>query len=192
MTARRPKRPVSSAQSKSSKARRRGVAKSTKRPKRAGKRIPRLASVAPTPERRALDAVAWMRRGKSLTKAAKLAHTKPDTVRRHAREALARLDDGRYTPVFDDRLPRPLWFLTDTGRIPVTVRSSRDASLIGQHASAVNIYLRTGKSAPLRGFEGKTIRIGRRRVGFLTDLRTIRTLAHAGEVQFHDLYASLT
>ncbi|HEV8063544.1 MAG TPA: hypothetical protein VGP46_01875, partial [Acidimicrobiales bacterium] len=47
-------------------------------------------------------------------------------------------------------------------------RGSRQASLIGEHLSAIKIFLETGYEAPLRRFAGKTV------MGTLQDGRTLR------------------
>jgi hypothetical protein len=69
----------------------------------------------------------------------------------------------------------------------VTVRSSKLASRIGDYWNAVDDYLRTGNADKLKEFEGKSIRVGKSRLYFVTDLPTLDRIASAGEVSFEDI-----
>jgi hypothetical protein len=139
-------------------------------------------------ERRALDALAGMRHGKSLSKAARSARTTPDTVRKYAGRGIVQLPEGRYAPLAYDTIRRPLKFLAPDGVVAVTVRSSASASRIAEYWNAVNRYLRTGRTDALRPFRGEHIRSGRKLHRFVTDPSTLDRLGNAGEVRFEDLY----
>jgi hypothetical protein len=138
----------------------------------------------------ALDALNLMRsRHYSLARAAKEAATTPRTALRYVASALRREASGRYRARPSDRLLRRLHFLTPEGPIVLDVRGSSKASLIARYSSAVDRYLKTGRAEALAEFQGKTVMVGKIRHPFLTDLRTLERLAHAGEVSFEDLYA---
>lgn len=143
----------------------------------------------PHVKRRVLDALAAMRHGKSLARAARLARTTPTTVRRHAGDAIRKANDGHYVPRDRDSIARPMRFLAPDGVMALDVRSSAVASRIGRYWNAVDRYLRTGKRDALAPFRGKRIRADNHLHEFITDPRTIDRLANAGEVRFEDLYA---
>ncbi len=108
----------------------------------------------------------------SLSTAAKRAGTTPNTVLRHARPALERRG-GRYSAAPADRLARPMLVLgRDVGVVTVSVRGSRQASLIGGHWNAVHTYLATGSSSALRAYAGRSVA----GVEFETDLDVIDEL----------------
>jgi hypothetical protein len=71
----------------------------------------------------------------------------------------------------------------------VKTRSARTASLVGKYFNAVDRALRTGDPRHLAAFVGRSVRHGRGRAPFVTDLPTLERLAHVGEVSFIDLYA---
>jgi hypothetical protein len=127
--------------------------------------------------------------GRSLSAAARLAHTTPATVRKYAGTAVARTTEGRYAATAVDHIARPMRFLAPDGVIAIEVPDSRAATLIGEYWNAVNRYLRTGRADALRRFAGRDVRVGRRRHRFVTDPLTLDRLANAGEVRFEDLYA---
>lgn len=141
------------------------------------------------PRRRALDAVAHMRKGKSLTRAAKLAHTTRATVVKYARSAVTRPSGKPYKALGYDQLTREMRFLTPQGVEALPIRSSASASRIGEYWNAVNHYLRTGRSNRLKPFRGKAVQVRGRHHRFITDELTLERLANAGEVRFEDLYA---
>jgi hypothetical protein len=141
--------------------------------------------------RRALDALNLMRtRGWSLARSAKEALTTPRTVTRYTASALRKTESGRFEAKPFDRLARSLRFLNPDGQMTVTVRSSKMASRIGEYWTAVDHYLRTGNPEKLKEFEGKSIRVGKSKLYFVTDLTSLDRIASAGEVSFEDIYAA--
>jgi hypothetical protein len=154
------------------------------------KRIARQPSRAELARDRALDAISRMRSsGLSLREAAHAAGTTPATVKKHAPRALSRIEGDGYVATKSDRYARTLRFLTEGGKIEVTVHDSRQASLIAKYWDAAIYYLETGRSDRLAPFENLSISDGTTTHRFVTDLRLLRRLGHAGEVAFEDLYA---
>ncbi len=143
----------------------------------------------PAARERALDALNRMRSdGLSLTRAARLAHTKPQTVRKHVGRTLIRSPGGRYAATPSDRLTRYLWFLTKDGKVEVRVRGSRAASLIAKHWAAVDAFGRGVGAEALEEFRGQTIRAGNVTHHFFTDPKALERLGFADEVSFDSLY----
>ena len=93
---------------------------------------------------RGFDTLRRMRRGESLTRAARKARTTPETVRKYAAPALNKLPSGRYQVTPADRLKRTMRVLTPEGIISVDVGGSRAASNVARHRAAVDRYLQTG------------------------------------------------
>jgi hypothetical protein len=131
-----------------------------------------------------------MREGQSATAAAKKVGTTLRTMQRYAGRALKPTSSGRYRAAAGDRLRRFVRMLTPVGLIAIEARTSKAASRIAAYWAAVNRYLTTGDDSRLRRFRGSAIRVGRVSYPFVTDLATLERLAHAGEVQFEDLYES--
>ena len=94
----------------------------------------------------------------------------------------------RLRPVPLDRMRRPMKVLTLAGTITFDIRSSRSASRLARYWNAVRTYLRTGRTAQLREFRGQVLRVDKLAFPFITDLRTLERLAHAGEFTFEELY----
>lgn len=139
-----------------------------------------------TPRERALDALALTRRGRSLRSAASLARTDPRTVRRHVGSAFHQ-EGRRWVPSPFDRLPREMTVLTPRGPEFVTIRDSRTASLLAEHANAVAAYIETGDEAPLRRLGRRSIRIRGQPVVLETDPVRLDRLAAGGELAY-ELY----
>lgn len=138
---------------------------------------------------RAFEAISQMR-GKSLSlkRAARAAHTTPETVKKYASSAILRASNGRYSAKPTDQLTRRVFFLTPKGSIELSVRGSRNVERIARHMAAVDRYLRTGDAGPLKKFKGQTVRSRDKKFPFLTDTDAIDRLANAGEVSFERLY----
>lgn len=149
------------------------------------KRRPTEAST----RRRVLAALAQMRKGKSLTRASKFAHTSRQTVVKYAKSAIRRTGGKTYKAAGYDQLTREMRFLTPNGVVALPIRSSASASRIGEYWNAVNHYLKTGRSNRLKAFRGKAVQVRGGHHRFITDERTLERLANAGEVRFEDLYA---
>jgi hypothetical protein len=143
----------------------------------------------PFARERALEVIQLMRsKGFSLTRAAREAHTTPETTRKKVGQALKRSKNGCYAATASDRLTRRVWFLTPTGKVEVAVRGSRAASRVAQHSAAIHHFLKTGDSGPLGAFQGQAIRSRNQTYIFLTDTEALERLADAGEVSFECLY----
>jgi hypothetical protein len=102
---------------------------------------------------RALDALSKVRRGATLSRAAKEAGTTPNTVAKYTGRHLHR-EGGRVVASRSDRDFRPMTVLTTEGVQELSLRSSRQASLVAEHANAVKKFLLTGDDEPLRKFRG--------------------------------------
>jgi len=144
----------------------------------------RPARTNPAARERALDALALTRRtGMSLTRAARLTGTTRRTVLRHAGRGF-RHEGRRWAPRALDRIPRGMTALTPQGPVLVTVRDSRTASLLAEHANAVRHYLHTGDEARLRGIRRREVTVGGRRVPLVADADAVDRLAAGAEVHY--------
>jgi hypothetical protein len=148
----------------------------------------RLDPLAEEARRRALEAVALMRReGLSLSAAARKASTTPTTVRRYAGSALEQ--SGRTVRAKPtDRLRRKMRVLTPTGPASVTVTSSARASLVGRHWDAIGVYLNTGDTEPLSALRTPTVA----GVELVTDPDVIDELARRGGFDFSSIYSRVS
>lgn len=158
------------------------------RARKRGSTVKSKPSVSASPKQRALSALALMRHGKSLNRAAKLAHTSPATIKKYAGTAVRRQPRGVYTPRLSDHIDRPMRFLTPSGVTAITVRDSHSASLIGKYWNAVDRFLVTGQRDALNRFRGERVRVGKRTYPFVTDPLVLERLANAGEVRFEAIY----
>jgi len=131
-----------------------------------------------------------MRHGLSLTKAARLEHTTPAAVKRHAGDALVPSSDGTYLVTTTDRHFRRLLLVTPDGVTIVETKDSRAASLVAEYDAAIQRFLAKGDASGLARFEGQILRTGGRRYPFVTDLDTLETLGRRGEISFESIYAT--
>lgn len=125
----------------------------------------------------ALAALALARReGLSASSAAEAEGTTVKNILKYVRPALRKR--GRdYVARASDHLIRQLRTLDARGVRSIAVRGSKAASLIGRHWNAVDDALK-GKSSALKEFRGKKIPYDKAK--FLTDLKALHRLAHAG------------
>lgn len=128
---------------------------------------------------RALDALSKVRHGETLTRAAREAGTTPNTVARYAGEHLRR-EGGRMVATRSDRLFRVMNAVTTEGVVEVPLSSSRQASLVGEHANAIKKFLLTGDDAPLRKFAG--VKVGGRELE--TRPEVLEDLERSGELEY--------
>ena len=135
--------------------------------------------------RRALAVLARVRsRGESLSQAARLERTTPQTVLKIIPKQFKRSSSGRYTATRGDTLRRDLSVLGFEGYVPVVVRSSDQAQVASAHLIAANRFLRTGDREWLKPFVRK--RVGG--VELLTDPDRLQILADADLVKLDGLY----
>jgi hypothetical protein len=135
---------------------------------------------------RALGVTSRMaRENVSLTKAARLEGTTVANVHKWAEPALERKPSGRYAPK-PNRLYRRMVAITTEGSVEVSVRTSKQASLIGAHHAAVKKFLgpRGGDEAVLRLFRNKTVD-GKQ---LETDAAKLEELWRIGDLDYGDIY----
>jgi hypothetical protein len=137
--------------------------------------------------KRSLSVLARVRRGESLSQAARNERTTTRTARKYVGKQLRRDSSGRYRATRGDRLRRDINVLGYDGYAPVVVHSSKQVHLASQHLIAVARFLRPpGDRELLRPFIGK--RIGG--VELLTDPDRLQILADADLVKLDALYRS--
>jgi hypothetical protein len=126
----------------------------------------------------------------SLQQAAKESGVSPRTVTRLAGSTLKKGKNGRYSVKPGDQLLRVLKVPTADGLREIGVRGSRQASVLGKYASAIQKYVATGDASALEKFRGKTIKDSSGKViPLLTDLKELNRLGSAGVLSFESLYA---
>jgi hypothetical protein len=134
---------------------------------------------------RSLTFLSLLRSGRSASDALPLAHTTMRTVRRHIGSALSRdPHTRRIVAKSGDTFRRDVNVLGADGYVPVTLRSSKQASLVSQHLIAVNRFLATENVAWLSPFMGK--RVGG--VELLTDPDRLQIFDDADLVKLDGLY----
>jgi len=153
-------------------------------------RIPRTVR-AEEARNRALHALARVRRGESLSKAAKSGHTKPSTVLKHLSNQFHRDGPGKqWSATKSDRLSARMNIVTPQGPITALVRGSRQRTILAEYNIALRKWRenRPGAQAELAKFEGKRV------AGhvLITDTKLLATLEDAGLLGFDELYSSLT
>lgn len=128
-----------------------------------------------------------LKTGQPLTPAARAEHTDPRTVRGYlgASELKRLIRKAKKRPSKFSRRRRRMLVPTTLGTTAITVRGSKQASLLGRYMSAVGYYLRTGGTKALAEFKGASI--GGH--GFITDPETLNILAEAGSLQLERIYA---
>jgi hypothetical protein len=132
----------------------------------------------------ALDVIALARReGIDLTSAAKQLRVPSSAVTSWAADAIAdRRGGGHVTAA--DRMFRPMYVYSGGQAVPVDVRGSRTASIVGRYHSAIGHYLNTGDDSRLTRFAGQTVG----GVELEADPEVIDELARRGRFDFESIY----
>ena len=106
---------------------------------------------------RVLRALAEMRHGVSISRAARENGVTPKTIKRYAGSALVQdRPGGRIRAAKSDRLVRYLQIPGPDGPVEITVRGSKAASEVAKYKAAVNQFLRGDLNA-LKPWEGRRI-----------------------------------
>jgi hypothetical protein len=138
--------------------------------------------------KKALHAVSRSRRqGISLKQAAREEHVSMRSIARHVPAAIKQDKSGLLIATKGDRYRREMMLPSALGEIPISVYSSREASLLTKYRLALAKYARTGNELVLRPFQGLTVS-GH---ALTTDRGQIMTLLGAGEFQPDRLYAAI-
>jgi hypothetical protein len=117
-----------------------------------------------------------MRKGKSLTSAAKEQGINVQDALKHLGNAVSK-KNGRWVATKTDSIERSRWLYSNGKRISVVIKSSRDASLISKYLNAVRIAVITGPATKLEAFKGVTIKgVDGKDYPFETDLEKLYEL----------------
>jgi len=136
---------------------------------------------------RVLGAVYAMRRGASLSRAARENGVTPRTVRRYASAALVQdRPGGRIRATKSDRLIRYLVIPGPDGPREISVRGSKTASEFAKYKAAVNRFLRGDRDA-MADWHGKKIA----GIELITAADTLKGLAEKGLLPY-SLYRSFS
>jgi hypothetical protein len=131
-----------------------------------------------------------MREGASLKQASREVGIDPRTVERIAGSALKQARSGRYVPSGSDRLQRDVRIPSADGLRDVTVRDSRQASLVGEYWNEVHAYLAKGDASGLARFAKLHVTDANgERVPLLVDRDVLDELGNAGVLSFESIYA---
>jgi hypothetical protein len=137
---------------------------------------------------RALKAAADMRRERlSLTAAARRNNTSPRTVLKHTPGNFSKVGASRRWKVrAGDTYASEMQVLTAQGLRTITVRGSKQRSIIGQHHNAVRRFLAEGEDAEaeLLGFHGLAVSEHE----LLADPDAIGDMGERGELDEIDIY----
>jgi hypothetical protein len=136
---------------------------------------------------RALRALADMRNGVSISRAARENGVTPRTMKHYLGSALSQdRQGGRIRATKSDRLVRYLQIPGLHGAIDITARGSREASEIACYKAAVNRFL-AGDRKALAPWHGRKIA----GVALITDERTLKSLTQKDLLPY-SLYRSLS
>jgi hypothetical protein len=125
----------------------------------------------------------------SLAQAAKRVGVSPKLVVRESGSSLQRLPNGRYVARATDRLLRVMRIPTVDGIRDISLRNSKDATVIGEYWNAVHAYLAKGDIAGLDRFRDRHITTADgERITLLTDRPALDRLGSAGVLSFESPY----
>jgi hypothetical protein len=159
-----------------------------KKSRRARHRFEDLSARQREIRKKALHAVARSRRKRiSLKAAAREEHVSMRSIARYVPAAIKRDKSGQLIAARGDRYRREMMLPSALGEIPISVYSSREASLLTKYRLALAKYARTGNELVLRPFQGLTVS-GH---ALPTDPSQLMTLLGAGEFQPDRLYAAI-
>ena len=138
-------------------------------------------------------ALALMRRGGiSLARAAKESGVHRNTIVRLVGASLRKLPNGRFAARTSDRLVRVVRMPTVDGVRDVSLRNSKDATLVGEYWNAVHAYLAKGDTVGLERFVGLHVTTPEgERIVLLTDHASLDRLGSAGVLSFESMYAKV-
>jgi hypothetical protein len=136
---------------------------------------------------RSFRALAAMKKGASISRAARENGTTPRTIKKHVGAALRQdRPGGPIRAMKSDRLLRYLQIPGRNGPVDITARGSKQAREISSYKAAVNRFL-AGNPNALAPWRGKKIA----GVELITDKEILKSLAHKDLLPY-SLYRSLS
>jgi hypothetical protein len=161
--------------------------------KRSSTKFAKLRSLGLTARQRkirekALHAVSRSRRKQiPLKTAAREEHVAMRSIAKYIPAAIRRNNAGEIVATRGDRYRRDVILPSAMGEIPISVYSSRDASLVAKYRLALAKYARGADESVLRPFVG--LRVGGHELP--TDPALVRAILAAAEFQPEKLYAAI-
>ncbi len=146
-------------------------------------------ATAPRYDRKLEIGVKEMRRGKSLTSAARSARVAPERLSRYATQArVVEKRRGRWSLLRDNR-PRQVQIYSGGQAHIIFVRDYQSAALVGSYMNAVGEFLRTNDASNLDPFIGEYV-IDTRGVPHLleTNPNALYKLSESGVEPFEQVY----
>ena len=139
-------------------------------------------------DRRLEDAVATLRKGRSLTASARHAHVSPERLRQHLSSLrFVSQKRGRWIVGTDTR--RRQTALLSRGQKITVIVSAADSSKIGRFMGAVRQFLETNDASVLAPFVGQSVVDTKgKRHPFETNPNALYRLADTGGSAFEDVY----
>lgn len=129
-----------------------------------------------------------IKRGKTLTGAARAAHVSPERLRRYLATSGIAEKKGQRWVVGDDKRSRVMLLYSDGETISVTVRPD-EAERIGRYTSSVGHFLASNDPAFLKPFEGQSVTDTTGRSHPIeTDPNALYRLAETGGGSFEEIY----
>jgi 3-methyladenine DNA glycosylase AlkC len=104
-----------------------------------------------------LKVLSMLRGGRDLHSATREVHVRLQTVQKHLGSVIVRRK-GEFVAKSNDRISRGLVIYENGRQSTITVKSSREASKIGEYFNAVRIFLDTGDKSALRQFKNVKIK----------------------------------
>ena len=130
----------------------RGLAKGFTRSQARGHGKPKMKY-----DRRLEEGLKAVRKGESVSKAAKSIHAAPETLKSYIKQAGVGVKQGRRTRIGADFRPRDIPIYSEGRKYAIRVNDYETASRIGHYSNAVNEFLRTNNRSVLKEFEGESV-----------------------------------
>jgi len=137
----------------------------------------------------ALQVLCRVRRGESLSHAAREVGIAADTVLRYAGSTFTRDARGRWAAKPNDRLIRRVKWIDERGLTWVEPANAKEASKLSAYMAAVYDFRDNGDDRALRRFKRMRLRTRQKQsLPFVTDPDLLERLGNAGQLEFEDFY----
>src|SRR5215470_4818451 len=124
---------------------------------RTGEQLISKKATASSYDRRLEEGLRSVRRGKSLSSAAKSIHASPKTLKKYIEQSVPIQKRGQVLSIGTDRRVRELPIFSAGREQVIKVRGFNTASEVGRYMARVRHFLETNDPSLLRPFEGRSV-----------------------------------